>query len=377
MRRRGFTLIELLVVIAIIAVLIALLLPAVQAAREAARRAQCVNNLKQIGLALHNYHTAHEFASRWGSVAGRRTDAGEHRAIPGATGAPRPCSCPTSSRQRHLQRVQLQPGPEPRLDDPGRLRQHARSATRSISSFLCPSDPNVGPASQRPTATTRSAPTTAMSPRSARRPPTDTAPPRRPRLPRPTRVAPGCSPTSGRYGIRNVTDGTSNTIAFSEALVGQPASTAHQRSPCGNARPVRRPATLKRRTSSTPTRSATWPSSRPACSACTTNWKQSDGDGAGASSGSVGASAMTMFNTVVAPNSTAVPSGAPAGIPAAAGPTTPTFVNAAQQPPRRRQRPASPTAASSSSRTRSTSTTWWALGTRANGEVIDASSYSN
>jgi prepilin-type N-terminal cleavage/methylation domain-containing protein len=81
---RAFTLIELMVVIGIVAALIALLLPAVQAAREAARRAQCLNNLRQIGLAMHNFHNARD---RFPSGYVSRTRSGQDIGRAGAGGS--------------------------------------------------------------------------------------------------------------------------------------------------------------------------------------------------------------------------------------------------------------------------------------------------
>lgn len=139
-RRPGFTLIELLVVIAIIAILIALLLPAVQQAREAARRSTCRNNLKQIGLAMHNYHDAHSvlptgaFHLDYSSTGanGLRGSCWMHHILPFVDQAP--------FYNQHL--APRMSSNNPFSDDNEIYRVAGRFTPFSV--FACPSDPSMG-----------------------------------------------------------------------------------------------------------------------------------------------------------------------------------------------------------------------------------------
>jgi prepilin-type N-terminal cleavage/methylation domain-containing protein/prepilin-type processing-associated H-X9-DG protein len=215
--RRGFTLIELLVVIAIIAVLIALLLPAVQSAREAARRAQCVNNLKQIGLALHNYHTAANVFPP-GNSANLFT-----------TNPPNTYYSWVGWSAQALLLSQLDQGPLYNAanfafvpgwggEDPVTSITNTTVERTILAVFLCPSDGNA-PRSTNVNSYCASYGTTANAFN------WDApfgyagfggADPYAPA----SRDSTGLFTQWASYGIQNVNDGTSNTIAYSEALVG-------------------------------------------------------------------------------------------------------------------------------------------------------------
>jgi len=135
--RPGFTLIELLVVIAIIAILIALLLPAVQAAREAARRIRCVSNLRQIGLALHGYHDAHNTFPAGGWVAAYGQENTVNMDI-GWSAATLPW----------LEQRALYDGLN--LSLPYKVAANSTAAATVLSVYLCPSEPRKAVRSHAP-----------------------------------------------------------------------------------------------------------------------------------------------------------------------------------------------------------------------------------
>lgn len=195
-RARGFTLIELLVVIAIIAILIALLIPAVQAAREAARRTQCTNNLKQIGLALHNYHVGVGVFPMGGSRNNRKysQDTYDQYSNWGTHAA----TLSHLEQQPMFNAINFDFAPE--ISDGVAHPVNETVTLRVLGLFLCPSDPFAGQSDTNSYHGCYGTTTNDNYPQ--------------------TGSCTGLFTVERSYGIASCVDGTSNTVAFSEALVG-------------------------------------------------------------------------------------------------------------------------------------------------------------
>jgi prepilin-type N-terminal cleavage/methylation domain-containing protein len=216
--RRGFTLVELLVVVAIIAVLVSLLLPAVQAAREQARRSQCTNNLKQIVLALHNYHSSHD--SFPGAYGARNASTFLIYPTYGAW-SPQTLLLPFIEQQQVynnlnlgvMNRYLLSNSYQPLPGDGYEFQ--VTGVTTRIPAFLCPSSPlplgkdmGVPKPGNNYFASVGSTLNFNCDPYSV--------------PPMPTSAYPnGLFAVNGpEWGFRDITDGTSNTIVFSEWRAG-------------------------------------------------------------------------------------------------------------------------------------------------------------
>lgn len=224
--RRAFTLVELLVVIAIIGILVALLLPAIQAAREAARRSQCANNLKQLGLALHNFHDTYQRLPPGGSIDQRPF--GEHPGGGAAWGASWLAHIlPNVEQGALVEQLSFRGNSGWAYQDPAGVYPNNRAISNvTIPSYACPSSPlptvvsspppgNLGPV-QLVTYVGISGAINGLIPGY-----TET------RTNNGNAAIPGCCSggrvsaggvlfPNGKIGFRDITDGTSNVAAISE-----------------------------------------------------------------------------------------------------------------------------------------------------------------
>jgi prepilin-type N-terminal cleavage/methylation domain-containing protein/prepilin-type processing-associated H-X9-DG protein len=286
---RGFTLIELLVVIAIIAVLIALLLPAVQAAREAARRSQCVNNLKQIGLALHNYHGVNNvFPMGSGSgVQNLNSYNSKHNWSIHAAMLPQMEQTPIYNA------INFNMGTD---SGAGSLAYAVNSTvlTTQIKSFLCPSDPNSSSVEVTGLATANNCYFGCIGDT------TDTLQGNAVGVPSLAAVQyTGLFAFQQSKSISNILDGTSNSVAFAESTVGSATATWGQRLIGLNSVSSIPAAALQMNAFSNPT------GVQSGIAACNAAWPVAGLgkiDAQRGDSWAIGGMAMTLFNTVVPPN---------------------------------------------------------------------------
>ena len=365
-RRSGFTLIELLVVIAIIAVLIALLLPAVQAAREAARRAQCVNNLKQIGLALHNYQSANgSFPMGNTAVIG---NAGDTTPAPWCGWSAHGQMLPFLEQNAVYNAINFNWTGFGFNSSPGDAI-NSTAAYSKINAFNCPSNPNKPSGNgwlaklATPAATDYAAcyGTTTHDLGHLNNMPQRTT---------------GVFGTWLSYDLRDVTDGTSQTIAFGEwiASVQQTGSPAARRRDYG----------IEQISDTSPSVRMDDIRVNPALvlqafQNCTTQWQSTSGvlnDEKG-TMWALGAEGYSLFNTVAVPNDSLAPWGfcsinSEGGN---GGADDSAFANASSYHPGGANMLFCDGSVRFIKSTVNRSGVWWALGTKAGGEVVSADQY--